>query len=382
MDGLSPWQGMRECMPVTQKWAYFDHAAVAPLPTVTRDATVQWAHEASLEGGMVWSRWRRRVEDVRSLAAEMIAAASSEIAIVANTTTGINLVAESLQWNPGDNIVTFANEFPSNQYPWMSLAERGVETRRVEFAGAEPLRQLDDACDSQTRLIAVSWVGYGTGWRLDVDELVEIARRHGALTFLDAIQGLGVFPIDVSQTEIDFLAADGHKWMLGPEGAGLLYIRRSQLDRLRPTGIGWNSVRQGHDFSNIAIDLADGATRYEGGSYNMAGVHGLGASLEFLRSLGVGPRESPVAEQILRFIDQAAETLESIGASVNLHPQQSRSGILSFVLPGRDPNQIRKSCLGRNVAISCRDGRLRISPHAYNNGDDLQRLVEVIVAAE
>ena len=221
-----------------------DHAAVAPLPAPARDAVLQWSREAAEVGDVAWPRWAERVEEVRRLCAALIGADEDEIAFVPNTTAGISLVAEGLPWRAGDNVVTLANEFPSNLYPWMNLGDRGVETRRVEAPqGRVEVDQILERCDARTRLISVSWVGYASGWRMDLAELVERAHQRGILVFLDAIQGLGVFPMDVRQTPVDFLAADGHKWMLGPEGAGIFYVRREHLQRLRPIGVGWNSVR-------------------------------------------------------------------------------------------------------------------------------------------
>ena len=197
--------------------------------------------------------------------------------------------------------------------------------------------------------------------------------------FLDAIQGLGVFPIDVRQTPIDFLAADGHKWMLGPEGAGLFYVRREHLDRLRPIGVGWNSVVHAHDFSRIALDLRPTAARYEGGSQNMVGVLAMGASLELLAGLGLGRDGSAVADRVLAVTDLTCQRLEQAGARVMSHRQgEHRSGIVVFEVPGRDLEQLRLNCIHAGVVLSCRAGRLRISPHAYTNEEDIDRLIQVV----
>ncbi|MGD9649015.1 MAG: aminotransferase class V-fold PLP-dependent enzyme, partial [Pirellulales bacterium] len=267
-----PWQELRAQMPVAARWAYFDHAAVAPLPRPTALGLADWSTDAAANGAQHWNTWRDRAERARHLAAQLIGASPSEIALVPNTTTGLSLVAEGLDWRPGDNVVVPASDFPSNQYPWLNLASRGVEVRRLECAleRLEPAL-VDAACDSRTRAVAVSWVGYATGWRADLDALAEVAHAHGAALVVDGIQGLGVNPLDVSQTPIDFLAADGHKWLLGPEGAGVLYIRGGWLDRLRPWGVGWNSMRNSGDFSHIEMDLKPTAARFEGGSLNLAG---------------------------------------------------------------------------------------------------------------
>ncbi len=374
------WQEFREMMPVASKFAYFDHAAVAPLTRGAHEAIVAWSGQAAHEGDTVWPQWEQRVERVRQIAANLIGAESDEVALVPNTTAGINLVAEGFPWRDGDNIVTLANEFPSNLYPWMNLASRGVETRRVSVEGVRvDLNRIAEACDQRTRIISISWVGYATGWRVDVEEVVRLAHERGILLFLDAIQALGVFPIDVRRTGVDFLAADGHKWMLGPEGAGIFFVRSEHLDLLRPLNVGWNSVVHSHDFGRCELDVRRAASRYEGGSQNMVGFTALEASLDVLAQLGLTSDQSPLADRIVGLNDYAAQRLEEIGAEIKssrLDPH--RSGILSFGMPGRDLAAQRLRCLAAGVVLSLRNGWLRISPHAYVDEADVDRLVDVL----
>lgn len=374
------WDEFRRRMPVAERWAYMDHAAVAPLPAPARDAVRRWGDEAAELGDLACPRWKERFEESRGLAAGLIGAEQSEIAFVQNTTSGITLIAEGYPWHEGDNVVTLANEFPSNQYPWMNLASRGVETRRVEVPGNRPDSGLIlQHCDERTRLISVSWVGFASGWRIDLDTLVEHAHRRGILVFLDAIQGLGVFPLDVRRTPVDFLAADGHKWMLGPEGAGVVFIRQEHLERLRPLGVGWNSVRHASDFDTISLDLRPAACRYEGGTQNMAGVLALGASLRLLSEAGLSAERSQVGDRVLAVTEYACSQLRELGARVlSCREGERRSGIVAFDLPGRDSDAIRRACLEEGVVLSCRGGNLRISPHAYTNREDIQRLVDVV----
>lgn len=381
MSPESPsWADFRRQMPVSERWAYFDHAAVAPLSGPAAKAMQEWIGDLTENGDVGWSQWEAHVEEVRRKGATLLGADPAEIALIRNTTEGISLVAEGFPWQAGDNVVTLADEFPSNVYPWLNLVSRGVETRRVPVdLGRVDLARLAEACDRRTRLIAVSWVGYASGGRNDVNELVELARAKGAYLFLDAIQGLGVFPIDVRTTPVDFLAADGHKWLLGPEGAGLLFVRREHLDLLRPLGVGWNSVVQAHNFTHIETRWKPSAARYEGGTANMAGIMGLGASLDLLARFGAGPDSTTLADQVLDLTDLACDRLKSIGANIasDRDPRHA-SGIVSFEMPGQSPAHIRQKCQRRGVALGARAGRVRISPHAYNDADDVDKLIDAL----
>jgi cysteine desulfurase / selenocysteine lyase len=374
--GAADWESFRRAMPSAQTWAYLDHAAVAPLSGPASLAMAHWVQDAAENGSAHYPAWSRQIEHLRSLAAELINAVPEEIAFIPNTSTGVDFVAEGFPWKPGDNVVTRADEFPSNQYPWLNLADRGVETRRLPTDnGKLDLDQLEAACDAHTRIVTVSWVAFASGWRHDLDRLAQIVHRRGALLFVDAIQGLGVFPLDVKNTPIDFLAADGHKWLLGPEGAGVFFTRREHLNLLRPVGVGWNSVKNGMDFHHIDLVFKDTATRYEGGSQNVGGLLALEASIELLRQFGA----EAISRRVLELTDLAWQRLEQIGAVILSDPRPAhRSGIISFEIPGQDLVALQRRCMSQNVLLSCRAGRLRISPHAYNNASDIDRLIEAL----
>ncbi|MGD9721603.1 MAG: aminotransferase class V-fold PLP-dependent enzyme [Pirellulales bacterium] len=370
------WQAFRQEMTIARRWAYFDHAAVAPLPERTRRTIADWLAQAAEQGDTQWPAWSKGVEECRRRAARLINADTAEIALVHSTTEGLTLVAEGYPWRAGDNVVTLENEFPSNQYPWLNLASRGVETRRVAAPdGRLALDRIAAACDARTRILSVSWVGYVSGWRADLDAQVALARDKKLLLCVDAIQGLGVFPLDVQATPIDFLAADGHKWLLGPEGAGLFYTRREHLDLLRPIGVGWHSVAHASDYSRIELALKPSAARYEGGTQNMVGFLGLGASLELLLELGT----AAIGERILEVTDLVCRRLSEAGATLVTRREGShRSGIVSFELPGREALEVKQHCLAAGVVLSARGGKLRLAAHAYNNADDVERLVAAI----
>lgn len=379
-DSNEQWQEFRREMPISERWVYLDHAAVAPLPAPARGAVEQWCCQATEQGDTVWPQWAERVQAIRQRAAELLNAETDEMAFIPSTTTGISLVAEGLPWQDGDNVVTLENEFPSNLYPWMNLASRGVETRRIRVSGGiVDFERVLASCNQRTRVIAISWVSYSSGWRIDVAELTRMAHQRNILVFLDAIQGLGVFPLDVRSTDVDFLAADGHKWMLGPEGAGIMYVRRDHLQHLRPLNVGWNSVVHAHDFGHIELNLKPAAARYEGGTQNMVGVLALGASLDLLARMGLSSSESAIARRVLSITDYACEKLSALGAQlISPRDPDGRSGIVVFDLPGQDPAVLRRRLLEAGIVLSCRGGGLRISPHGYTSRADIDQLVDAL----
>ncbi len=392
-DDRSNWietirSSLRHEMLVAKRWAYFDHASVAPLSGPAHDAIQRWTGEATFNGDTNWLAWDRAVEATRQSAANLINASTDEVALVNSTTAGINLVANGLDWHEGDNVVVLADEFPSNLYPWMNLKSQGVETRLVGTDhGRLDLDRLREACDARTRLVSLSWVGYTTGYRQNIDAIAEIVHQAGgkqssrAYFLLDAIQGLGALPIDVSQTPVDFLAADGHKWLLSAEGAGVAYIRNENLEALRPHNVGWHSVVSSHNFALRELELLPTAARFEGGSANMPGMHALGASLKFLQSQSADDIEAT----ILDVTDYLCDRMLEIDATVISHRNQEanghdpRSGIVA-VKPAydEDPEVVRLRCLEAGVVARCRANWIRFSPHAYTNYDDVDRLVEAM----
>jgi selenocysteine lyase/cysteine desulfurase len=372
------WNGWRAEHPITARWAYFDHAAVAPVTARARQALLDWANDLADNGVVHDSARVRRLEEVRRLAARLLGADPLDVAFVKNTSEGLGIVAEGLPWRAGDNVVTAADEYPANLYPWMNLADRGVELRRVPSRdGRILLDDLSAAIDPRTRLLTLSFVEYATGFCNDLDAVGGLCRERGILFCVDAIQGLGVLPLDVGKTPIDFLAADGHKWLLGPEGAGLFYIRRDLVERLHPVGIGWNSVRQGRDFSRVALDLKPHAGRWESGSLNVGGLLALGASLEVLLEVGV----EVLSARLLELTDHLCEQARRAGLGVysSRRPGEA-SGIVSLLVPG-DPGAWVRRCRAEGIVINQRGGRLRISPHAYNSREELDRLVALLGAA-
>ncbi|MGB7325190.1 MAG: aminotransferase class V-fold PLP-dependent enzyme [Rubripirellula sp.] len=380
----APWEWWREQMPITGQWTYFDHAAVAPLSGPAAKAIDRWANQALRQGDTVWPQWSAGLGRLRDASAELLNCDLDEICLVPNTTTGINIVAEGFPWRSGDNVILPDGEFPSNLFPWMNQQSKGVEVRVVprraaaNGCGEVHVDDLIDAIDESTKIIAVSWVGYSSGFRLDIDDLVRRAHEKGVLVFLDAIQGLGMFPLDLAQTRVDFLAADGHKWLLGPEGAGVAMIRRQHLDLLRCTNVGWGSVKNPANFNAPTFDLRDDATRFEPGSANMVGGAALAASMEIFLQIRRVHGTDAIQNRVVGLVESLDQQLRSLGVTTEL-PElaHQRSGILNFSVPGIDASAFRERGLEKNVVTSCRGTGVRASVHAYNNEDDLARLVEV-----
>lgn len=375
-----PWLWWRSLMPVAPDMAYLDHAAVAPLPRPAADAIREFAEEASVHGDVLWPQWAAEVETLRSDFAEFLHCDAAEVALVPNTSFGINVVAEGLPWQEGDNIVIPAGEFPSNVFPWQNQQRRGVELRIVESPYGRPdIASILEAIDSRTRIVAASWVGYAQGHRLELEELVAGVHRRGVLFFLDAIQGLGVFPLDLAELPIDFLAADGHKWLLGPEGAGVLMVRAQHLDLLHCVPIGWNSVRAAHQFGRAELELKPDASRFEIGTQNMVGMRALRQSLGIFRRIKEVHGAAAIGNRVLDLADLLAERLRSAGATVDVASErESRSGIVTFSLPDIPPSRIRAAAAGQGVVVSCRGIGVRSAIHAYNDESDVNRLIEVL----
>jgi cysteine desulfurase/selenocysteine lyase len=369
------WHALRAEFPVTRRWAFFDHAAVAPLTARAQRAMQQWAADLTDNGDVYHSRWMSRVEDVRVLFGRLLSADPFDIAFVKNTSEGIGIVADGFPWESGDNLVIAEDEYPANQYPWLNLVRRGVEVRRL--ASRQGRLLLDDLramLDARTRLVSLSWVEFATGFRNDLDAIGEMCRQRGILFCVDAIQGLGVLPLDVQKTPVDFLAADGHKWLLGPEGAGILYVRRELVERLYPIGVGWNSVVGAQDFSKIDFTLKPHAGRWESGSLNVAGITALGASLELLLEIGIEPIEARLVELTDRLVVEA----EAAGWKVfSSRLPSEKSAIVSLLAEG-DVRRFVRACRDSGVVINQRGGRLRISPHVYNSVEEILRLMDVL----
>jgi len=361
---------IRALFPVAKKYAYLNSAAVAPLSTRARDAMRRVITDQSNSGALRYERWFATYDACRDAAARLIRASPDEIALVPSTSAGIATVAQGLRLRPGDNVVLPEAEFPANVYPWMALP--GIEVRRAEKRGGKLLaEEVARKVDARTRVVSVSFVDWLTGHRADLRAIGGIARSAGALFFVDAIQGLGALPLDAPACGIDALAADGHKWLCGPEGAAILYVRREARERIVPSRPSWLSVR--HPTKFLPYDLAPHPTarRYEEGTPNTVGFHGLHAAIELALEIGVEAIEA----RVLALARLVREGGRKRGLEVACEIDGSEaSGIVSFRM--EEAWACAQALEKRGVICAAREGLLRVSVHHFNDESDLARLLD------
>jgi cysteine desulfurase / selenocysteine lyase len=363
------WERYADQFPVRQNLVYLNHAAVAPLVKPAAEAMQNLAGDCTRFGSMHYDQWISAYEGLRVAAARLIDADRSEIALVKNTSEGIATVALGLDWKPGDRMVGFREEFPANFYPWKRLESKGVTVTWLSVT--DPLEQIEAACRG-ARLLAISFVQFLTGYRAPLETVGEICRRNNCIFLVDAIQGLGAFPIDVRTCHIDALAADGHKWLLGPEGCGILYVRQELQDRIEPVEFGWTNVAGYADYASRDMTLRKDAGRYECGTLNTIGCFGLRAAIEFLLEVGLG-KIAPVVQNLG---DRIAAGVEALGYQVlGQRTPASGSGIVSFRKPGLEAPQIVRRLREAGVSCAPRAGWVRTSPHFYISPADIDRML-------
>jgi selenocysteine lyase/cysteine desulfurase len=362
--------------PVTQSCIYMNHAAVAPVSRRVRKAMVGLLEDVHHFGSAHWDRWVDAYAATRRAVAQLLGAEPAEIAFVKNTSEGISLFTNGLDWQRGDEVVSLEGEFPANYYPWQLLETKGVALRLVKNEyGRFSLDAIAQALGPRTRVVAVSFVQYLSGFRLDLNALGGLCAAHNALLFVDAIQGLGVFPLDVRRAHIAGLAADGHKWLTGPEGAGLLFIRKDLIDSIQPTTIGWMNFRRWMDFTSRDLTWRDDARRYEPGSLNTVGIYGLGAALNLLLEIGV----ENIAERVLDLTDRLRAGLKRQGHRVFGPDLRAEcSGIVSFVPRSQTAEQVANLLRDEGIIVSARCGMVRVSPHFYNSEAEIDCLLECL----
>jgi cysteine desulfurase/selenocysteine lyase len=367
----------RQEFPVCRERNFLAHAAVCAMPARVAQAMTDCAVAGSKDDQEVFLG--QLLRDTRQLAAGLIGATLREIALVGPTSLGLSYVAAGLEFQPGDNVICYLDDYPSNVYPWIALRDQGVEIRFIktgELGRIEPddvLKLVDD----RTRLVALASCHFISGWRIDTDTIGQALRERGVLFCLDAIQTVGAFPTSVEH--VDFLAADAHKWMLGPCAAGILYVKQEVQDRLKPRVFGWHNVESPDFVAADRIELKQDARRYEAGTHNIAGIAGHLAAFELLQQAGI----ENIAGDLLRKRARILRGVTAKGWTTCCADAQPRNqgGMISFRKDGLDLPELHQQLAAANITVSLRTDRskrhyLRVSPHFYNTDAELDALLD------
>jgi cysteine desulfurase/selenocysteine lyase len=370
----------RREFPVVRDKVFLAHAGVCPLPRRVAQAVADYAVEASA-GDQEKFVYPGILNDAREAASRLLNCRAEEVALVGPTSLALSFVASGLKFRRGDNILIYFDDYPSNVYPWMALAEQGVQVRLMNTRGLGLIRPQDvmGQVDENTRLVALASCHFISGYRIDVPAIGRFLRSRKILFCVDGIQTLGAFPTTVEH--VDMLAADAHKWLLGPCGAGVLYVRRELQDRVNPPVYGWHNALCPDFVSQEQIRLRTDARKFEPGTHNLLGIVGLIAAMKLMLEVGI----DAVAGELLRKRAWLVPALQARGCAV-LHadaPAEARSGIVSFRQPGKDPTALQEKFAASNVLASLRADRagqryIRLSPHFYNTDAELSRVLEML----
>jgi len=366
------WESHRANFPVARNLVYLNHAAVSPVCKAAADAMRWLATDAEEWGSLHYDKWLACYDGLRAETARMINATPGEIAIVKNTSEGIATIALGIDWKPGDRVVCFEGEFPANQYPWQRLAARGVSITWLKVDA--PLDEIDKAAQG-ARLLAISFVQFLSGYRAPLEAIGEICKRRGVFFFVDAIQGLGVFPFDVQKCNIDAAAADGHKWLTGPEGCGVLFIRKDRIDEIEPVEFGWTNAASHVDYASRDMTVRKDAGRFEPGTLNTIGCFGLRAAFAYLNETGV----PSIGEAVQAFGDQIAEGARVKGYELMCErTPETGAGIVSMRKEGIDCRVIHSDLRAKRFITAPRAGWLRVSPHFYVSPSDIEAFLTLL----
>jgi cysteine desulfurase / selenocysteine lyase len=370
----------RHEFPVTARQAFFAHAAVCPLPRRVSEAISRCALEGA-NADQEEAVPRTFLRETRQAAARLLQAQPEEIALIGPTSLALSLVAAGLPWRRGDNLLIYHDDYPANVYPWMALSERGVEVRLMNVRELGRIRNLDvlGQVDEQTRLVALASCHFVSGWRIDHAAIGRALRQRGILFCLDAIQTLGALPTTVEH--VDFLAADAHKWLLGPCAAGLLYVRKEAQEQLRPAVFGWHNVKCPDFVAQERLSFRADARRYEAGTASLLGAAGLKAALDLLLEVGA----ENIAAELMRKRAWLVPALQAKGCAV-LHagaPPVNAGALVTFHHPSQDAPTLHEKFRTAGIVTSLRKDRgghayIRLSPHFYNTDAELARLLELL----
>ncbi|MEX6503232.1 aminotransferase class V-fold PLP-dependent enzyme [Pseudomonas zhanjiangensis] len=356
---------------------YLNHAAVGPWPRRSAEAVSRFAEQNARSGALHYADWLEVEKRLRIRLQRLLNAPScADIALVKSTSEALSFVAFGLDWRPGDQVVISNEEFTSNRVVWEALAPQGVEVIQVSLQQNDPEAELLDACGRRTRLMAISAVQYASGLRLDLSRLGDGCRQRGVLLCVDAIQQLGALPLDVQASQCGFAMADGHKWLLGPEGLGVFYCRGDLREQLKLHEFGWHMLEHSGDFERQDWQVARSARRFECGSPNMLGATALEASLSLLEEVGPGEVAKALQERVQWLLDGLAR----IPGTSLLSPSapQRRAGIVTFSLAGRDHQALFQQLKASQVVCALRGGGIRLSPHFYSEARVIEETLQVL----
>ena len=364
--------------PVLQQGLYANHAAIAPWPRVASDAVAAFARENAEIGAEKYNHWLLRETQLRRGLAGLINAVSpDDIALLKNTTEGICTVANGIDWRAGDNVVLPADEFPSNRLPWLALQRYGVEVRELDIrCTANPEKALLEQIDKRTRLLSVSAIQWTDGLRMKLEELGRFCQQNDVLFFVDAIQQLGAMQMDVQACGIDFLAADGHKWLLAPEGIAVFFCRQGVREKLQIHQQGWHMVDEPYQFDREDWQPSKTAMRFEAGSPNTLGQVAMHASIGLLQDVGMSRVESLIEENS-RVLSAGLEDISGVELLRPFDPQWV-SGIVSFRPLNKNPAEILKALKQRKLSCALRRGAIRLSPHFYQAGKPVLEMLDLV----
>ena len=363
--------------PLHDNLIYLNHAAVSPWPRRTAEAIQHFALENITYGAKNYSSWEKTQEVLRERLRSLLNAPSvTDIALLKNTSEALSVVAYGLPWKKGDNVVITHQEFPSNRIVWESLQNQGVIVKQAMISMSEPEKELFAQVDEHTRLIAVSSVQYATGLRMALAQIGAFCQQHNILFCIDAIQSLGALPLDVQAVAADFVMADGHKWMLGPEGLAVFYCKAEQRERLQLKQFGWHMVENAYHFDAKTWNIANSARRFECGSPNMLGIYALNASLSLLSEVGM----STIEQKVLENSQYLMKTLEELPDIIIITPREVEryAGIVSFRHRKTESASLHRYLYEQSIICAHRDGNIRFSPHFYTSRFHLDQATQSI----
>lgn len=369
-------QEIRRLFPAALAYTYLNSAAFAPLPTVSVRAVASQLEDVSLSGSINMDDWRETKTRARSLAAAMLGVRAENVAFMRSTSDGFSSVALGMRWRKGDNIVTFAGEFPANFYPWRVLRDEfGVEIRMcAERKGRINSDELISLIDANTRLVSISAVQYSSGFRVDLERIGRAARQRDALFAVDIIQAFGVLPFDLPAQFVDIAAGASYKWLCSPEGCGIFYLSDRAQERIKPNCFGWQSVEKPWDFEDIEQKFKPNALAWETGMCGSALFYGLEQSLRLLQDAGA----LKIAAYLEKLTDFLCEIMPTTRYEIISSRAQGEKSQIVSVEPknGLSSSEIAARLKRENIIVSARGSRIRIAPHFFNNFEDIQRLVE------